>query len=101
MSDKQITISKEIHKNLKAYCANTEQKIKEFTEAVVEQAMLEQLTAEQIKEKQYRDSFASTSDGGPMIRYSGVRKEEEPIKETIEEETVPQKVIATTEEDNW
>lgn len=69
MENKQIVISKNLHRHLKSYCAQNDEKIKEYTEAALEFAINNKLTVEELKEKQYRDSLASTDMGGPMVRY--------------------------------
>jgi hypothetical protein len=86
---KQIIISKELHHNLKKYCVDNDVKIKDFTEAAVEAAILEKMTVEELKEKQYRDSFASTEQGQPMIRYGQAKHDN--VKEAEEK----------PEEDPW
>ena len=83
--NKQIVISKNLHKNLKSYCSLNEQKIKEYAEAALEYAIENQMTVEELKEKQYQDSYASTNRGDPMIRYGKKENivEENPVEENI------------------
>ena len=87
IENKQIVISKSLHKDLKQYCASAEEKIKEYTEAALEYAIGRKMTVEELKEKQYKDSYASTSQGGPMLRYgsSGQKTTENPPEEIVDE----------------
>lgn len=101
MSDnKQIVINQSLHRNLKTHCAENDQKIKEYAEAALEYAMENQLTIEQLKEKQYRDSYASTAQGGPMVRYGSKKTPEPEIEEIQEEAPITQEVKKSTE-DSW
>jgi len=84
---KQIIISKQLHHNLKKYCVDNDVKIKDFTEAAVEAAILEKMTVEELKEKQYRDSLASTEKGGAMIRYGQAKHDN--VKEAEKPEEDP------------
>lgn len=69
MENKQIVVNKNLHKNFKKYCADKEENMKEYTEALLEFAIFNDFTIEKLREKQYADSLSSTQIGGPMIRY--------------------------------
>ena len=91
--NKQIVINKSLHQNLKAFCAENDQKMKDYTEAVLENAIGQKLTIEEIQEKQYKDSYASTQKGGPMIRYGKKENKDDELPEITE--NVPE------EKDEW
>ncbi len=101
MENKQIIINKDLHKKVKSYCALTEQQIKEYTEAALQFAINNQLTVEDLKEKQYLDSYASTSIGGPMIRYGNKGKEEQEEQEEQGENILQQLKKTEKEDDVW
>jgi len=92
---KQIIISKDLHRNLKKYCADNDQAMRDFADAVIENAIIEQVTIEDLKQKQYRDSYASTQQGGPMVRY-GV-KQPDNIREA-EAIVKPEEVVPSLDE---
>jgi hypothetical protein len=77
MANKQIVINQELHKDLKKFCADNSQPIKDYTETLLKYAIGQNLSLEDIQDKQKKDSFASVSKGGPMIRYSKKAKEED------------------------
>lgn len=94
---KQVVINKDLHRKVKGFCVDKDQPIKEYAEAALEFAIDNEMTIEELKEKQYRDSLASTDIGGPMLRYGVINDQKETTAEP-ERETMVKK---SENEEEW
>ncbi len=95
---KQVVINKDLHKKVKGFCVDKDQPIKEYAEAALEFAVENEMTIEELKDKQYRDSLASTDMGGPMLRYGVINDQKEEKTSEPERETMVKK---SENEDGW
>ena len=74
MGTKQIVVDQDLHRQFHQDCVKKGLTMRAATERLIKDALGDSMGVEEIREKMYEDSAASTAEGGPMFRYGSEEK---------------------------